>query len=125
MMRGASAGGEAIENVRIDPFSSWYRGDRSVRSHVCPASKVNGASTSKVNGSFRLIATIAEPSSSQLWSHDVGLIDAAFIGSRLPEWSEAICYLAGPPAFVKAMRAALEAIGADPDNLRIEEFDGY
>ena len=77
------------------------------------------------NGNFRLIATIAEPSTGQPWSHDVGLIDAAFIRSHLPEWSEAICYLAGPPAFVKAMRAALEAVGADPDNLRSEEFDGY
>jgi ferredoxin-NADP reductase len=77
------------------------------------------------NGNFRLIATIADPSTGQPWSHDVGLIDAAFIGSRLPDWSEVIFYLAGPPAFVKAMRAALDEVGADPDNLRAEEFDGY
>jgi ferredoxin-NADP reductase len=77
------------------------------------------------NRNFRLIATIADRSTGQPWSRDVGLIDSAFIVSHLPELSEAICYLAGPPAFVKAMRAALDEAGADPDNLRTEEFDGY
>ena len=77
------------------------------------------------NGNFRLIATIADPSTGQPWSHDVGPIDAAFITSHLPELSDAICYLAGPPAFVKGMRAALDEAGADPDNLRTEKFDGY
>ena len=77
------------------------------------------------NPSFRLIATIADSSTGQPWSYDVGLMDAAFVKPRVQDWSVAICYLAGPPAFVKAMRAALEEVGADPDNLRTEEFDGY
>jgi ferredoxin-NADP reductase len=77
------------------------------------------------NANFRLIATIADASTRQPWSHDVGLIDAAFIRSHLPELADGICYLAGPPAFVKAMRGALDEVGADPDNLRTEEFDGY
>jgi ferredoxin-NADP reductase len=77
------------------------------------------------NRNFRLIATIADGSTGQPWSRDVGMIDAAFIVSHLPELSEAICYLAGPPAFVKAMRAALDQAGADSDNLRAEEFAGY
>lgn len=77
------------------------------------------------NPNFHLVATIAEPSADQPWTHDVGLIDAAFVSARLRDWSDAICYLAGPPAFVKAMRGVLGAVGADPDNLRTEEFDGY
>ncbi len=77
------------------------------------------------NPNFHLVATIADPSTGQPWGYDVGLMDAAFVKPRVPDWSAAVCYLAGPPAFVKAMRAALEEVGADPDNVRTEEFDGY
>ncbi len=77
------------------------------------------------NSGFRLVATVAERSAAQPWNYRVGLLDAAFIGSFRRDWPEVICYLAGPPAFVKAMRAALEEVGADPDNIRTEEFDGY
>ena len=77
------------------------------------------------NPNFRLVATVAERSPKQAWNYDVGLLDAAFLRSSRRDWGEVICYLAGPPAFVKAMRAALEEVGADPDNVRTEEFDGY
>jgi hypothetical protein len=33
--------------------------------------------------------------------------------------------VAGPPDFVKGMRQALDQVGADPDNIRSEEFSGY
>jgi ferredoxin-NADP reductase len=55
----------------------------------------------------------------------VGLLDAAFLGSARRDWPDVIGDLAGPPAFVRAMREALVQVGADPDNLRTEEFDGY
>jgi ferredoxin-NADP reductase len=77
------------------------------------------------NANFRLFATVVDPASQEPWSHDVGLMNAAFIGPHVPTWADAICYLAGPPAFVKAMRAALDEVGADPDNIRTEEFTGY
>jgi ferredoxin-NADP reductase len=53
------------------------------------------------------------------------MMDAAFIGPRVRDVAAAIYYVAGPPAFVKGMRAALDEIGADPDNIRTEEFAGY
>jgi ferredoxin-NADP reductase len=77
------------------------------------------------NANFRLVATIADASGGQPWSHAVGLMDAAFIRPHVQDWTSAICYLAGPPAFVKALRAALDQVGADPDNIRTEEFSGY
>jgi ferredoxin-NADP reductase len=78
----------------------------------------------KQNPNFRLVATITEPDG-RPWSHDTGLMDEAFIGPRVPDATAAIYYVAGPPAFVKGMRAALEGIGGDPDNIRTEEFAGY
>jgi len=77
------------------------------------------------NSNFRLIATIADPSSHEPWNHHVGLMDAEFIRPHVQDWAGAICYLAGPPAFVTAMRGALDKVGADPYNVRTEEFSGY
>jgi ferredoxin-NADP reductase len=77
------------------------------------------------NPHLRLVATVAELAVRESWGHDVGLMDAAFIAPHVQDWANAICYLAGPPAYVKAMRAALDQVGADPDNLRTEEFSGY
>jgi ferredoxin-NADP reductase len=79
----------------------------------------------RANTNFRLIATIAEPSSEEPWSYQTGLIDAAFIRPHLQDAASSICYLAGPPGFVKAVRTALDEVGADPDNIRTEEFSGY
>ncbi len=77
------------------------------------------------NANFRLVATSTDPPGPDTWGHSVGPMDAAFVGSRARDWADAICYLAGPPGFVKAMRAVLDEVGADPDSLRAEEFDGY
>jgi ferredoxin-NADP reductase len=75
--------------------------------------------------SFTLVATVAELPARAPWRYQVGLMNAAFIGPHVQDWPAAICYLAGPPAFVKALRGALEEVGADPDNIRTEEFSGY
>lgn len=76
------------------------------------------------NPNFRLVATITEPDG-QPWSHDTGTMDAEFLRQRLQDAADAIYYVAGPPAFVKGMRTALDALGADPDAIRTEEFAGY
>jgi len=77
------------------------------------------------NPNFRLIATVTDPSGREPWGHETGVIDAAFMRSHVEEWASPICYLAGPPGFVKAIRAALRELGADPDSIRAEEFTGY
>lgn len=76
------------------------------------------------NPNFRLVATITEPDS-QPWRHETGMIDAAFLRPRVTDPAGVIYYVAGPPAFVAGMRTALDGIGADPDNIRTEEFAGY
>jgi ferredoxin-NADP reductase len=76
------------------------------------------------NPNLRLVPTIAEASGAP-WKYHVGLLDAGFVAPHVENWASAIPYLAGPPGFVQAMRAALGEVGADPDNLRMEEFTGY
>jgi ferredoxin-NADP reductase len=77
-----------------------------------------------VNPNFRLVATIVEPDG-QPWAHETGLMDQAFLERHLGDVADAIYYVAGPPAFVKGMRTALDALGTDPDVIRTEEFSGY
>lgn len=76
------------------------------------------------NPNFRLIATITDTPYDVEWTHETGFINREFV-ERNPVPVGAISYVAGPPAFVGAVRGVLEAAGADPDDLRTEEFAGY
>jgi len=75
--------------------------------------------------SFQFVPTLTEPTPAEVWRYATGLIDAKFLSSRLADVAETIFYIAGPIAFVKAMQETLPAVGADPDNVRAEEFAGY
>jgi ferredoxin-NADP reductase len=74
---------------------------------------------------FQLLPTLTEPQPGEAWPYDTGLIDLAFLKRHLTDASETIFYIAGPARFVKAMQELLPAAGADPDNIRAEEFAGY
>lgn len=63
--------------------------------------------------------------SDQKWDGDQGFITKDMIERHLSDLATPIFYLAGPPAFVAAMRKMLAAAGADEDNIRFEEFPGY
>ncbi len=77
------------------------------------------------NPNFKLIATITDTPYEQGWPHATGFVDGPFVTRYLPALASAIPYIAGPPAFVTAVRGALETNGADPDSIRTEEFSGY
>ncbi len=76
------------------------------------------------NPRLTLVPTVTDEVDIHTWKYQKGMIDAAFLEGRLPA-GDAIHYVAGPAAFVTAMRQALERSGADPDNIRTEEFPGY
>ncbi len=59
------------------------------------------------------------------WSGEKGFIDWAMIERSVPDHSNAIFYIAGPPGFVTAMRKMLVEAQVDEDNIRFEEFPGY
>ncbi len=54
-----------------------------------------------------------------------GHVDADLIKAHVPDIAAARYYLSGPEGMVKAMRSLLLAVGADEDNIRGEEFEGY
>lgn len=77
------------------------------------------------NTNFRLLATITDTPYDAGWTRQTGFIDRDFVARHLAVFGDAVSYIAGPPAFVTAMRGVLEGAGADPDNIRTEEFSGY
>jgi len=79
----------------------------------------------KAAQNFQFVPTLTEPSTGEAWRYATGLIDANFLSSRLADAAETIFYIAGPARFVKAMQEILPKAGADPDNIRAEEFAGY
>jgi len=54
-----------------------------------------------------------------------GHVNAELIRQHVPDIAAPRYYLSGPEGMVKAMRALLIEIGADEDNIKTEEFDGY
>ncbi|MCX6728715.1 MAG: FAD-dependent oxidoreductase [Candidatus Saccharibacteria bacterium] len=54
-----------------------------------------------------------------------GHIDSEMVKKYVTDIETPIYYLSGPPEMVKSMRNLLIEIGANEDNIRSEEFDGY
>ncbi|CAM5787421.1 FAD-dependent oxidoreductase [Castellaniella caeni] len=54
-----------------------------------------------------------------------GRVNADIVRRHVSKLDTSRFYLSGPEGMVKAMRALLVEIGADEDNIRTEEFEGY
>jgi len=80
----------------------------------------------KQNPNFKFIPSMTgqEPQDAS-WQGERGYITADMVKKYLPNATDAIWYLAGPQAMVKAMRDVLAAMNIDEDNIKTEEFSGY
>jgi hypothetical protein len=56
---------------------------------------------------------------------EIGKVDEAFVKRIAAGLPNPICYVAGFPNMVGALRDALERAGVDGDDIRSEEFHGY
>jgi ferredoxin-NADP reductase len=71
----------------------------------------------QTQANFRLVTTMTEEGG--------GFVDAAMIQRASEGLHAPIFYVAGPPAMVEAMKAALEKTGVEDTDVRAEEFFGY
>jgi ferredoxin-NADP reductase len=71
-----------------------------------------------------LVATMTEAAAGT-WNGLARMIDPAMIRDATRDLASPVCYVAGPPAMIAAMQAALPEAGIDPDDIRGEEFFGY
>jgi ferredoxin-NADP reductase len=78
------------------------------------------------NSHFKLVAVMTEAGRANVpWTQESGLIGESLIKKTTNELAAPIYYLAGPPKMVEAMRAALNRIDVNDDDIRSEEFYGY
>jgi ferredoxin-NADP reductase len=77
------------------------------------------------NPNFHVVPTITAGVPGEPWSFETGRIDAAFVKAHVDDPAGAMFYIAGPAGFVAAMGRTATDIGADPDNIKSEEFPGY
>lgn len=63
--------------------------------------------------------------SSRPWGGLTGRLTAAVIREQCPYWSEALHYIAGPPAMSDTLENTLKELGVAPERIRPEKFSGY
>ncbi|MGM0569048.1 MAG: ferredoxin--NADP reductase [Elusimicrobiota bacterium] len=81
----------------------------------------------KLSG-LKLIHTISSPDAAarENWKGNRGYIDAKMIRENCPEYSRSLFYIAGPPAFVSAMRdMASGELEMPEESIKLENFSGY
>lgn len=80
----------------------------------------------KENPNFKLIATMTDMANSkQTWTGETGYITKEMIQKYVPDFANAIFYLAGPPAMVSAMHKMVNDAGILDDYIKQEDFAGY
>ena len=84
------------------------------------------AVAANANDQLTFVVTMTDPEHSQRgWDGETGYIDEAMILRYVTDLTTPIYYLSGPAKMVKAMRALLNDVGVDDDDIRTEEFTGY
>jgi ferredoxin-NADP reductase len=75
------------------------------------------------NGNLKVVFTLAEPQPN--WEGYTGNINAEMAKREIPEYSETVFYVCGPPAMVQAMESLLKALDVPFANVKKENFAGY
>lgn len=76
------------------------------------------------NPNFTFVPVYTDVSAEE-WDGERGRVTADVLKKYVPDVAAPIYYLSGPAGMVKAMRSMLVEAGANEDNIRTEEFDGY
>ncbi|HEU0230922.1 MAG TPA: FAD-dependent oxidoreductase [Burkholderiaceae bacterium] len=74
------------------------------------------AHLAEINPNFRYVP---------VYSDTDGFVTADTVRRHVPDVAAPRYYLSGPEGMVKAMRKILAEVGADEDNIKTEEFEGY
>ncbi|CBL46086.1 Oxidoreductase FAD/NAD(P)-binding [gamma proteobacterium HdN1] len=80
------------------------------------------AALAKENPNFHFVPVYAQ---ADVQGAEKGRVNAEIVRKYVKDIPAAKFYLCGPEGMVKAMRSLLMEVGADEDNIRTEEFEGY
>ena len=66
---------------------------------------------------LKLTVTVTRPAPGDGWTGQTGHVDPPMIQKYAPDFSERMCYICGPLAFVKAAKDALAALNVPPQRI--------
>ena len=74
----------------------------------------------KKNQNFKIVNTLTRQNSN--WDGNTGHIDVGMINNELPDCSQRLFYLCGPPNMMDAMQHLLQKLGVNKEKIRVEKF---
>lgn len=80
-----------------------------------------------VNKNLRIVYTLTSSDiDRKIWKGRTGYIDDTMIKEEMPDYTERIFYICGPPRMVESLINILRnKLGVQQDKIRIENFSGY
>ncbi len=66
---------------------------------------------------LKLAVTVTRPAEGDGWTGQTGHVDSAMVQEYAPDFSDRMCYICGPLAFVKAVKDALTALNVPPQRV--------
>jgi len=121
--------------IGITPFRSMikYCTDKDVRSQIILlygnrneesiAFREGLDALAKINHNLRIVHTLTQPSEN--WKGRRGLIDFQMIKEEIPDYTERVFYVCGPPGMVTSMLNVLKTLKIPEENMKTEHFAGY
>ena len=80
----------------------------------------------KANSNYKLVATMTgDGESVKRWRGERGVIDKVMLEKVIKQVTEPKYYVAGPPSMVSSMKRLLQSLGAESDQIHVEQFAGY
>ena len=82
---------------------------------------------SSVNNKLRIVYTLTSPDVNRLtWKGRTGRMNSAMVREEIPDLSERVFYLSGPPKMVDSLRSILsDELNIENEKIRQERFLGY
>ena len=78
------------------------------------------------NPNYQFVGTMTDMANSKRpWQGKTGYINRDMLAQSISDLTTPICYIAGPPGMVTAMRKMLADADINDDSIRTEEFNGY
>ncbi|HVP41582.1 MAG TPA: FAD-binding oxidoreductase [Candidatus Krumholzibacteriaceae bacterium] len=77
----------------------------------------------KQNHNLRTVHTLTQPSEN--WEGRRGLIDLQMIKEEIPDYTERVFYVCGPPGMVTSMLNVLKTLKIPEESTKTEHFSGY
>lgn len=107
-------------DMRLDTKITLLYGNRTERDIVF---RKELEEMQEQNRNLKVVFTVSE--AGENWTGYTGRIDAQMIEKEIPDYTERVFYICGPPGMVDAMENLLKDLNIPQENIKKENFPGY